>query len=264
MKKSADTFSSIVAILNHSPFDVKTELKRHGVSLRIVPGNSTRIPEDDEDHVYGFTSSEALANNMNRLRRPPILWETATVVHHVSLNHPVVMVDAKRHADGLVMFTSLDVEALVELLNQPFKKKFTFLVEKSQPVQYGNHSKFSTILNAFLVTLPSFTVEPTLTALATALKFDYTVFNTYLTSNRLVTTQNKKAFDKLNEIITECQPIIEALRKKDKKFLTKLGEADGSKQNAQRIRFLFVHYGARSLNSYLDDEHNVNQVEDTE
>ena len=256
MKKEAN--SNILAVLNHSPSEVKSVLTEKGIKLRIVPSSTRLIPEDDTKHIYGFTSSDALALNLKRLRTTPILWETASVVHHISLNHPLAYLDAKRHPDGLIMFTALNTETLFEYLSKPFKFKYTFVLEKSQPVQYGNNSPLSLALNAFLATLPSFTVEPTLTALATALRFDYNIFNTYLPSNRLVTSQNKAIFSKLDALISQLQPTITALRKKDKTFLNKLKNAD--RANAQRLRFLLTYYGKRSLQDYLDEEENVNSV----
>lgn len=254
--------NDIIIVLNTSVHEVRSNLKDMGIQVRMVTSNSKLIPEDDDQHIYGFTSSTALINSIDRLCTPPLLWETASVAHLVGLNHPHYYCDATRHIDGLIHFHKIDYDDLYKRLSRSFKRGPFIGVERAQPIQFGNDSEVSRALNAFLDTIPPISIEPTLVAYTEACKEDYSVFSLYLTANRLVTGANEKALKRLDDITADCKQIINAVKtskdSKSRAFLLKLENDD--KLNAQRFRFLFKYYGNRDLSKFLDDENNVSTV----
>jgi hypothetical protein len=96
-------------------------------------------------------------------------------------------------------------------------------------------------------------------ALCNGFSDDFKYFNSYIKDNRLICTDNKKLFVKLNEMLTQLQPIMEKLIKDDKKIITKMmkGLEPDILDNFRRMRFYYNLYKNKDIALYLDSENNV-------
>lgn len=249
--------SKIMACMNTHIDKVKLLLKKEGFELQMLFDPYKEIKKQ-KNIIFGFTSSENMIPLLPQLKHPPILWEAATVLYHISLNQPIVFLDAKILRDGLVTFHEISQEKLAKFAKKEFVHVSQIQLEKSKATQFGNNSKLSILLNNFLSTLPVYVYEPTLIALISALELGkFKMFTTYIEKNRIVTNENKKQFSEFVEYLTEIKPYVKMLVKKDVKGLRKITDME-IKFSVQRMKFLFTYFGSKKLTDYLDPEDNVN------
>jgi len=252
------TTSKILVLLNHNPYEIKNILRKKKLKLKVISDYNELVPEDQYNTVYGFTSISALEPNLNRIERPPLLWESVPMVNQLKLNNPVLILDGKILNRGIIHFTSINMKGLKKVTYK-FKNKYDIKIERRKPVQFGNNSKLSILVNDFVSTLPEYLHEPVYIALASSFQEnDYTIFDNFIRENRLLTNENKDKLKKLADHIDELKEYIDVLLNEEKsKKNYKLRKNMEIKESISRVRFFLQYFGDFSLSSYMDSEDNI-------
>ncbi len=250
--------SKLLVCFNTQPSYLKSFLGKKGLEFVLVNDYTFKVPEKQKNKVYGFTSITGLASNLPYLKKAPILWETISVINQLKLNYPIVTVDSKILTDGIVHFIPLNKVLLKKHLTKKFKNKIDFVVEKRKPVQFGNNSKLSLLLNSFVSTLPEYIHESLFVALTSSFKEkDFSIFNSFIKENRVITDFNKKQYKKLADYIKFLEQPINCLIDKDLKELAKYRKNKEVKESLSRVRFFLQYFGNFKLDDYMDDEKNI-------
>ena len=245
--------------LLNTPFeDIRKFLKKNSIECKLITDNEIHVKESLEIQkkkhiVYNFISSTCLIKNIKKCYHPPLLWETASTLKHISLNQKVKFLDSNIMLNGMIFFIPFSKESLLKLVNCEFVSDSHIAFERTQMQQFGNDSKLSLLLNNFLGSLPITSYEPTIVAFATAFESNkYKPLDTFLKNNRLVTDENKENFEKLIKFI-------ESIRKDLREFIfEKKSPVDKDlKKSLSRAKFLVRYFGTKKIEDYLDKEDNV-------
>ena len=253
MSTTPDPKNSILACINSCAYKLCAKLNKK-FDVELVNDISTEIP-DKEDIRYIFTSYISLQKNLKRLKYPPILIESPSIVRLISISYPVIVLDAALHDNGLISFNSIN-SSILRYLNLEFKPLGKIIFAKAEVVQYGNHSGLAKALNAMLLTLPSFTHTAFLVALTEYLETQDDQFSEFVADNRLVSDENKTQFKELMDELETVEKYLPLLIAKDKKLNALKDKA--VKLNLGRCRFLLANFGSRNSKSYMDKENNIN------
>lgn len=250
--------SKIMACLNTQPSEIKALLNRKNVNFELILDSYRTIPEDQKNTIFGFVSIEALTKNMPYLEKPPILWESVCVLSQIKVTYPIVILDGKMLKDGLVHFYPLDKEKLKKGVKKKFSNNINLYVEKRNPVQLGNDSELSRLVNKFVATLPEYVYESFYVALTSAFQEDdYSILNNFVKENRLLTNENKKEYKELASYIESIKDAISACVNKDTNTLQKMKKDRELKKSISRVRFFIYYFGGANLEDYMDKEQNV-------
>lgn len=256
--------SKVMACLNTPIYEVKQLMEGKGYKFILVNTTKFTLPSQSKT-VFGFTSLTYMMPHLKNLLRPPILWDSVVTVRHLHLNQPVLFLDANVMTDGLVLFKEIDQSALFLMANRMFLFRSDIKFEKDKTIKLGDGSKLSVALNNFLATLPDYVWEPTIIALVSSMeRFDFSVFDSFVSSNRLLTNENKLEYVFLAECLTGIKEGIEILSRGDRKEMNRwLAKNKDKKGSIARVRYLFSYYGTKAVDKYIDDEDNVNAVCET-
>lgn len=249
----AEKTSAVLCVLNTPKMQVNSIVKSVGLELEMV--YSTFEPK--KKTVYGFESINCLLENMDKCKRPPILWEMASVIYSLKLNHKVVILDANIYRNGLVAFQPLSEDELLKYISMKFvSNSGNIKFNKANTKQFGNNSFLTQYLNAFLATLPELMHEPVLIALLTSFETgSYKVFDKFAAKNRIITNENRDKWIRLVSYLTDIKDAIALLFANDTAALKKLDE--DTRASLARLRFLRKHYTKQVIEDYLDVEANV-------
>jgi len=247
----------ILVCLNTPQKEVKDLLESKNLNFKMMLDPKQELGIQKRT-IFGFTSFEILQHFLNILKRPPVLWENPSLVKHISLNQPVILLDSNINNSGLIFFKNLDYKKLLLMTKRKFNYCSDIKFEKCSTKHLGNGSILSVLFNTFLSSLPDYIYEPTIVAFVTAIETqDYKIFDDYIVDNRLLTDENKKVYTELSEYLTTIKKEIEYLVKGDKIKLRKIKDKT-IKVSLARLRFLLKYFGTKKIEEFLDVEGNVN------
>ena len=259
MKKSS---YKLLCCLNTPSGELQKILFKHNYNFKLMTLKNSEIP-NIKNLILGFNSISLLIDNIKNLKRPAILWESASLIRQLILSQPVDILDADIKTDGLILFKPLNVEKLLGVISNKFNYKSKVKIESvggfddSPILSFGNNSILSNKFNIFLNTLPAYIQEPTIISFITSLiEQDSDIFDTFIINNRLLTKTNKTQYVDFVEYLTNIyEEISYYIFNKNK--LSKLKDKN-IKLSLKRLIYLISYYSSNKINSYIDVEKQIN------